>query len=88
MPGSLKCNEKILGSVTLLNFLYAGLHSDLPLLTIIGPHGKTTLIEISGFFLLPLRQTAMVQHLFMAHTAKTAKNREIRGDFQLFVKNK
>lgn len=49
MPLSLKCNEKILGSVTLFNFLSAGLHSDLPLLTIIGPHGKTTLIEIRSF---------------------------------------
>ena len=66
MSVSLKCNEHILGSISLLHFFVCSLTQNFPLLTISGLHGKITIIEIRSF----LVSIAANSHLFIAHTER------------------
>ena len=66
MSVSLKCNEHILGSISLLHFFVCSLTQNFPLLTISGLHGKITIIEVRSF----LASIAANSHLFIAPTER------------------
>ena len=82
MSFSLKCNVQMFGSISLLFFFFAcSLTKNFPLLTVIGLHGETKIVEIRSFLASIAVRSYGTVLVHGPHGKKTAKNGKIRGDF-------